>query len=426
MKRKIRAATVLFVVLFILLYFIFFNTGSRDWVIEDVTFTAVDGFELKAFLLRPRSPRGKYPAVACFHQLWGNRDDFLKLFPKLAEAGVVVLAPNFLRQQPTYDPARISDLRNTLDFLETIDYVDRNKLGIVTASFSVETGMTAIHNKTNVIASVMISGQILREDSRKELTHNSNLALFTIASMDDGSHYQIMKECLARSLNPFSRSFFFRNPEDPFSIQAHGTFVFDEVPESLDRIQRFFMDVFGISIRKTKIINKDVLKNTVEISSSDGLPIMATLKLPESGDQPLPAVILYPPQFQSRLYYDELADRLIKKGVAVLAPNTKRTCREPAKVYLCDNEIKGAIQYIQNDSRIDPDRIAIVFPSFYFLIARKMIENRELPVKMVVMMEATPKNYGVEPRKIDHSGYLFYYLREPSLGRLKILILNTL
>lgn len=426
MKHNKLAATVLFIGLCVSSYFIFFHTSSQKWILEDVTFKAGDGFDLKAYLLRPRSPRGKYPAVACFHQLWGNRDDFLKLFPKLAEAGIVVLAPNFPRQQPTYDPARISDLRSALDFLETISYVDGQKLGIVTASFSVETGMTAIHNKPNVIASVMISGQILRENSRKQLTHNSNLALFTIASVDDGSHYLIMKECLARSLNPHSRSFFFQNREDPYSIQAHGTFVFDEIPESLNRIQQFFMDVFGISIKKEKIIGKEVLKNTVEIASADGLPIVATLRFPESGDQPVPSVILYPPQFQSRTYYDELGDRLVKNGVAVLAPNTKRTCREQAKLHLCHKEIEGALRYIRNDSRFDSNRIAIVFPSFYFLIAREMIENRELPVKMVVMMEATPKNYGVEPRKIDHSGYRFHYLKKPSLGHLKYLLLKTL
>lgn len=426
MKRIIVTATVLFIALLILVYFIFFHTGNQNWILDDIQFKARDGFVLDAYLLRPAVPRRKYPAVACFHQLWGNRDDFLKLFPKLAEAGIVVLAPNFPRQQPTYDPKRISDLRNALDFLESIDYVDGQKLGMVTASFSVETGMTAINQKPNVIASVMISGQILRENSRKGLTHNSNLAIFNIASVHDGSHYLIMKECLARSLNPFSRSFFIEKQEDPFSIQAHGTFVFDEIPDSLDRIQQFFMDVFGIFLKNEKLIDKEVLKNTVYLSSTDGLPVVATLKLPESPHHPVPAVILYPPQFKSRMYYDKLADRLAENGIAVLAPNTKRTCREPVKIHLCDKEIHGALQYILKDGRFDPSRIALVFPSFYFLIARKMIENREIPVKMVVMMEAGPNNYGINPRKMDHAGYCFHYLKKPSLGQLKYILLNSL
>ena len=83
----------------------------------------------------------------------------------MAEAGVVTLVPNFLRQQPTYDPRRISDLRDAIEFLEGLEYVDPQRLGIITASFSVETGLMAILDKPNVIADVMISGQILREDS---------------------------------------------------------------------------------------------------------------------------------------------------------------------------------------------------------------------------------------------------------------------
>ncbi len=426
MKSKIVAAILLFIVVIGAIYLFLFHTGHRSWLIDDVQFQARDGFPLEAYLVRPASPGVKYPAVACFHQLWGNRDDFLKLFPLLARAGIVVLAPDFPRQQPSYDPRRISDLRDTIDFMESLEFVDPDRLGIITASFSVETGMTAIHNKSNVIGSVMLSGQILRENLRKYLTLNSNLAIFTISSIFDGSHYLMMKEYLARSLNPFSGYMFIEKEQDPFSIHAHGTFAFDEVPDSMNRIQRFFMDVFGIDSPSGGKIKKKIPEHTIFFNSTDGLPIVATFRIPRKKDRPCPAVILYPPQFKNRRYYDILNDRLLKKGIAILAPNTKRTCRAQETLHLCDKEIHGAIQHLIRNNHIDDKRIAIVFPSFYYLVAKKMVENNEIPVKLIVFMEAGAKNYDINPKKIHHEGYEFYFLKKPSLGKLKYILINKL
>lgn len=425
MKQKIFKALVVLAVLVAVIYFVFF-VSNRTWVVEDVQFRAGDGFNLQAYLVRPKPPRGRYPAVACFHQLWGNRDDFLKIFPVLADAGIVVLAPDFPRQQPNYDPRRISDLRDALDFLESRSFVDREKLGIITASFSVETGMTAILDKPNIVANVMISGQILQEDSRKYLTLNSNLAIFAIASIYDGSNHLLMKEYLGRSLNPFSRHLFLDDASNPFLIHAHGTFVFDEFPQSLDRIRDFFMDVFHVQNRPGCRIKARIPEYAVSFDSSDGLPVWATFRKPVAKSGLSPAVILYPPQFLNRRYYHKLGERLIEKGIAFLAPNTKRTCRVEEKLVLCEREILGAIRFLTSDPDIDPNRIAVVFPSFYFLIARKMVENSEIPAKMVVFMETGQMNYGINPLEIDHGNYRFVTLDKPALGRLKLILIDQL
>jgi dienelactone hydrolase len=425
MRCKYFLALALAIILIAVVILVFIGS-DRAWVVENIKFTADDGFRLEAYLLRPKNPRGKYPAIACFHQLWGNRDDFLKIFPYLANAGIVALAPDFPRQQPSYDPKRISDLRDALGFLENRPFVDKKKLGIITASFSVETGMTAILDKTNVIANVLISGQILREDSRKYLTLNSNLAIFPIASIYDGSNHLLMKEYLGRSLNPFSRHLFIDDAADPFLIQAHGTFVFDEVPQSMERIRDFFMDVFGIKNKTENRIRGAIPEHAVSIDSTDGFPVWATFRQPRLKSVRVPAVILYPPQFLNRRYYDGLNDRLVEKGIAVLAPDTKRTCRVEEKLVLCEREILGAIRFLASNPGIDPDRIAVVFPSFYYLIAKKMVENSEIPVKMVVFMETGRTNYGIRPINIDHGTYEFIYLDKPSLGRLKLILLNRL
>jgi dienelactone hydrolase len=435
MKNKIIIVALLFVVVAGIVFWLWrpFHSSPR-WIIEEVTFKARDGFELSAYVLRPRNLRSsgkKYPAVACFHQLWGNRDDFLKLFPFLADAGVIAIAPNFLRQKPTMSPTRISDLADTVAFLEKAPGVDAKRLGIITASFSVETGLMAIRGKKNVIAAVMLSGPVLSESSRKWLTLNSDLAIFAMTSIYDAKpndppkHHLIMEECLARNLNPLSRSMFIDDKKNRFSIFAHGTFSFDEFPEILEKLQKFFIDVFAIKTRENGVIEELLPKYTVFYNSTDGFPIMATFKQPRLKTK-MPAVILYPPQFMSRTFYEPVINSLIARGIAVLAPNTKRTCREARTLHLCEKEIGGAVNYLKNLKDIDPDRIAILFPCFYYLSARDLIERHVFPVKSIIFMETGDMDYGVNPREIKSDGYRFYYLDEIDFRKMVYLIKRAL
>ena len=105
-SRSIKIIILIFTLLFAVSLLVYLNIKKdRDWVIDEITFKTRDGFELSAFLLRPENPgKNKYPSVACFHQLSGNRDDFLKLFPMFAKKGIVALAPNFVRQKANLSP----------------------------------------------------------------------------------------------------------------------------------------------------------------------------------------------------------------------------------------------------------------------------------------------------------------------------------
>ncbi len=379
---------VLFFIAFIslILILIFNNADDKKWVIDEVTFKARDGFEISAFLLKPFNTRNrKYSSVACFHQLSGNRDDFLNLFPLFAKKGIIAIAPNFVRQKANLSNKRITDLKDTLKYLSSLEYTEKGKTGIITASFTVETGMYAIVNNADVIADVIISGPILREESRQWLTRNTDLAIFNIASILDGNHYLLMEEYTERSLNPLSRNLFIEKEETPFGLPAHGTFVFDEIPEIQDHIADFFAEVFGIEKETGGVISNPVPENMITFYSTDNMPINATFRKPE-GESGVPAVLLYPPESETRLYYNDLIQTLIERGFAVLAPNTKRACRKKTKINLCDMEVNGAVNFLKSDKDIDPDRIAVLFPGFYHYFAVKAVNNNELPVKLVLLM----------------------------------------
>lgn len=413
-------------------YFIFEPFASPAWVLEEVTFNARDGFELKAHLIRPKNPTKKYPAVACLHQLWGNRDDFFKLFPYFAQSGIIAIAPDFPRQRPNLNSRRITDLRDAVDFLETLEWVDPQRLGIITASFSVETGLIAVRGKKNVIADVMLSGPVLSENSRKWVTRHTDMAIFVFTSILEGKpgdpphHHLMMKELLARSLNPLSRGWFLDDTVNRFSIYGHGTFLFDEFPESLGKLQSFFEEVFGITSRENGVFPQPLLKNMVYFASSDGLPVAATFRQPKIKNRKNPAVILYPPQFMNRRYYDGIVTPLITRGIAVLAPNTKRTCRAPRTIHLCDKEINGAFEYLKNMATIDSDRIALVLPSFYYLAAKHLMESGDMPVKTVIFMNTGGMNFGINPREIKADGYTVHHLDKVNFKKLTSLLKRKL
>jgi len=389
-KKKSRSIKFILpglIILFIASLLLYLNIKKeKDWVIDEITFNARDGFELSAFLVKPVNPGGnKYPSVACFHQLSGNRDDFLKLFPMFAKKGIVAIAPNFVRQKANLSAKRITDLKDTLEYLSSLDYTEKGKTGIITASFTVETGMYAIQNNPDIIANVIISGPILREESRKWLTRNSDLAIFNIASILDGNHYLLMEEYTARSLNPLSRNLLIKKTETPFTLPAHGTFVFDEIPGIQNHIVDFFAEVFGIVEEADGVLRNPDPKDMITFFSTDHMPINATFRKP-AGRSDAPALLIYPPESQTRLYYNDLIDTLVNKGFAVLAPNTKRACRKKIKINLCDMEVNGALRFLKDDPDIDPEKIAILLPGFYHYFAIKAVNNNELPVELIMLM----------------------------------------
>ena len=398
-SKIIIAAAAVLLILITLLFFLFRN--NRKWVIEEVTFKARDGFELSSFLLKPSDPgKRKYPSVACFHQLSGNRDDFLTLFPHFARKGIVALAPNFVRQRANLSSKRITDLKDALKYLDSLGFTQKGKKGIITASFTVETGMYAIQNNPGVIADVIMSGPILREESRKWITKNSNLAIFNIASILDGNHYLLMEEYTARSLNPLSRNLFIEKEDTPFTLPAHGTFIFDEIPEIQSHIADFFAEVFGIENGAGGRIINPVPEHMITFYSTDNMPINATFRKPAEGSG-LPALLIYPPESETRLYYTELIENLVERGVAVLAPNTKRACRKKTKINLCDMEVNGALNFLKNDPRIDRDKIAVLFPDFYHYFAIKAVNHNTLPVALIILMNF---DHYREFLDMDHQG----------------------
>ncbi len=410
-------------ILLVNLIFISCNKKSGDnWELIEDSFAAKDGFVLSCNILRPKKVKEKLPAVLCVHQLWGNRDDFLKLYNDLVKRGIVALAPDYPRQRPTLDFRRVSDINDSIAYLKTLPYVDSNRIAVITASFSVETGSMAIKGDKGVKALVMISGQVLSEFTRRWFTLNPSLAILNIASYYEGNHHFIMEECLARSLNPLSKNIFFTDKENKYSIWGHGTFSFDEFPHITAKIGDFLMKSLRSKKTSAKGFNEKFKDSRVEIISKDGFPVYATFKFKQDvKDKERQAVILYPPQFYNRRYYNSLIEKLYLKNFVVLAPNTKRTCRFNHKLHFCEKEVGGAVDYLKKYSFIKHK--TVVFPAFYFKYAKKAVEEGQLDVDKIVFIKNTGMtNYGIDPNSIKSDKYQIEIMDNMDLERLFLLI----
>jgi hypothetical protein len=259
----------------------------------------------------------------------------------------------------------------------------------------------------------MLSGPTFDEKSKKWLTINSDLAIFPITSIYDGYNHLFMKEYLSRSINPHSRCLFLNDISNRFSINAHGTFVFDEYPNSLLQIQKFYMDVFNIKNRNHGYIQKLLPQNTITFPSTDGMPIIATFKKITGSNT---AAILYPPRYQSRNYYDSFIEKIASNKITVLIPNTKRTCRSEDKLFLCEREIIGAVNFLRKNYGIK--KIIITFPSFYFLAAKDLAVNNVIPDADFIFVETGDHNYGINPKNITNTKNKIYYLKHMNIDAL--------
>ncbi len=405
------------------------STSNEKWLMDDVYLKMRDGFRIKAYVVRPeKNGKIKYPAVVCFHQLWGNRDDYIKLMPFLARKRIVTVVPMLVRQRPNFSPKRFTDLRDTINFVKNLSYVDNKRIGIIGASFSVESGMRILIGDRDIKSAVLISGALTDLNSRKWITLNTDLALLFITSIydskptDPAHHHLLFLEAYMRSLNPFTDTFFIKDKSNPYGIYAHGTFVFDEKPEVMTKIASFLSKTLkSHSSTKRVTIKNYPPDNLVEFKSTDGFPVFATFL---KGEFKKSGIIIYPPKFHNREYYYEMGHKLNKMGYNVLLPNIKRTCREHRTVYLCKRELNGAYEFVRK--RISPrSKVILVLPSFYFLAGKVLIDKNHLKSKYIIFYETGMFNYGINPSKIKKQGYKLKYIHRLSIKKIVRFILKT-
>jgi len=136
----------------------------------------------------------------------------------------------------------------------------------------------------------------------------------------------------------------------------------------------------------------------IKITTNDGINISATYQLPKINEVKIPAVILIHQGGSSRKEWYELTiiNKLLNQGYAIIAYDIRQHGKSDKdsgtmsdlfnNPKRAPNDLWAVIKFLQNDSRIDPNRIGIIGASIGANLACMASENEN--IKSVVVMSA--------------------------------------
>ena len=191
----------------------------------------------------------------------------------------------------------------------------------------------------------------------------------------------------------------------------------------------FLISLLWLSLSTTK-----AQKSTeVTFLTKDSIQISATYQVPKVGKAPYPAIILIHQGGSSRREWADLpmVDRLLEYGYAILAydvrmhgksgkdaGNLRDLFNNPNRAPL---DLLAAIQFLNQDSRIDPERIGIVGASIGANLACVAAASDRFKVKTVVVLSAKTqavKNLSGSSEAL-HPSNAFYIASEEEQGGLR-------
>ncbi|HWR13224.1 MAG TPA: alpha/beta fold hydrolase [Terriglobales bacterium] len=212
---------------------------------QNVDLTAPDGVKLKATYY----PAGKAgPGVLLMHQCNRDRKMWADIAPKMAEAGMNVLALDFrgfgesggtkFDQMPPQERGQAvtqvwpKDVDVAFQYLISQKGVTKTVIGAAGASCGVNQSIQLASRHPEVKSLVLLSGNT-DADGRRFLRNAKDLPLFGSAADDDGGAVEMMQWILSLSPNP-------ANTFQRYATGGHGIEMFAPHPDLTDHVLNWF------------------------------------------------------------------------------------------------------------------------------------------------------------------------------------------
>lgn len=175
----------------------FFSQG-RVGPLTNMSVTAADGTEIRAYLARPEGA-GPFPAVIMIHEFYGLRPEILGKAEALADEGYVVIAPNLFRsgttnwipraiyQVITADTAQIdADTEAVYQWLATQPDVLADRIAIMGFCFGGGTALRYSLSNNQLAATAVFYGQPITDPTKLKALSGPVLGIFGGADQSIG------------------------------------------------------------------------------------------------------------------------------------------------------------------------------------------------------------------------------------------------
>jgi dienelactone hydrolase len=306
---------------------------------REVIFKTEDGWTISGMLSVPENKTGRAPAVLFLHSYEHDRDAYGQyLYPGLAQIigarEVATLRIDFRGRGKSAGAKRLHefsleelsklalDVRAALRFLSTQAGVDADRLGIVAEGTSAEAALMGWSGDRSVRAMILLSGR-LSEVAKKQIAAHPDLPLSLVVSKEDRDSFHDMADAYKLSRNADSRIGVYRDI-------GLGTTMFS-VWRSEKPKEKPLED--GLAEWMVSQLKSHGSAREVSFQSEDGWTLHGTLRTPDgmSEAKPVPAVALIHSSFTDRHIWNHLTELLARRGLAVLAVDTRGRGRSTGK-----------------------------------------------------------------------------------------------
>jgi len=348
---------------------------------REVSFKTEDGWTIYATFSTPDNVKEKVPAViflpshehdraafGVYRDPGPGRGQYPGIAPVAANKGVATLRIDLRgrgksigsKELHSFSEDELSkvylDVRGALAFLETQPMIDPSRTGIITAGASADAAVMGWNGDRRIKAMAMLSGR-LSDAAKKALAANPDLPLLLLVSGEDRRGFADMTDA------------YFSSKSSETNIEIYDGLGVGAWMLSLFRVkypnERPLHEAIG-EWMAARLLSTGWLTE-VTFQTEDGWKIHGNLRVPQSGAEKYPAVILMHSGLSDRFAYHELEIALARAGLAVLNIDWRGKGQSTNKGKYFDLpkaerdrgplDVKAAVNFLASQTNVDASRL---------------------------------------------------------------------
>ena len=345
---------------------------------HEVAFETDDGWTIYGTLSLPRgsSEGEKWPAVLLLHSSGHDQETFNKHYavPGLSQtfalSGIASLridwrgrgksigAQEFHSFTQAQRKSVRLDVKAAVNYLASQKNIDPSRIAVIAEEFSADAAVCGSMGDPRVKLFAFVSGRL--GQTAKDYLADEPLPVLCVVSNDDRRGFADMTEVYSRSKNAQSDIWVYRNASigtTMFYLWRHRFPKERPIDEKIADWVSSHLKGLGSS-------------REISFVTEDGWTIYGDLIVPQGEKGKVPGLVLLHTALSDRYVYHDLAENVVRQGVAVLnidwrgrgksrgkGKYSELKKEERERGYL---DAKGGINFLASQPVVDPNRIAVL------------------------------------------------------------------